>query len=440
MKKWIGLVVGLLLTARVWALDINGYLKTDWRMLADGSGKFVYNENDLSLKLKSALGSAGVTAFAELELKNIGFSTTTNLYGLSLYDKTRVAPWTLELKEGYVDLSGLFLKGFDVRAGKQRITWGTADRFNPTDNINPLDFSDVTDLGKRLGTNAIKATYYLGNCYFQGVYVPVFVPAVLPADYQSMYPFPAGVPISDTLNLPTTDFTNSMFAAKAGGKIFVFDSSISYFYGFDNLPLDKKTTISCSGTLPVVYPLNVSVELQYPKIQVIGLDMAGSIGDVGVWVEAGCFLPDKFDTEAIQTHIYFGTLSRTTGTKLQDPYYKYTVGADYTFPFGIYANIQYCHGFFDERGSDIRDYLIAAIERKFFNDKLKITLAGFLEMDFKRGEHFFPSFAGYPEISYSPFEATEILIGAYFLDSWSNGKFYTSRTSDLMYLKVKYSF
>jgi len=421
------------MAGRVWALDLNGYLKTDWRMRVDGSGQFTYNENDFDLKLKSALGS-GASAFADLELKNIGFSTTTNLYSLSLYDKTRVGPWTLELKEGYLDLTGFLLKGLDLRIGKQRLTWGTADRLNPTDNINPLDFSDITDLGKRLGTNSIKATYYLGDCYFQGVYVPVFVPAVLPSDYQSMYPFPAGIPLSDTLVLPTTNFTNSMFALKAGGRIFGFDSSISYFYGFDNIPAQKELTyVMPTGTLA-----GLGVKLEYPKIQTIGLDAAGSIGDVGIWAEIGYTIPEKFDTIA---YIISPLPSSNTGTLLQNPYTKFTIGADYTFPVvGIYANIQYCHGFFDERANDIRDYLVAEVERKFFSDKLKIALAGFLEMDFRGGAHFFPSFAFYPEISYYPFEATEILLGAYFLDSWENGKFYLSRTSDEMYLKIKYSF
>ena len=161
MKKWIVLVVCLLTAGRIWALDINGYLKTDWRMNLDGSGKFTYNRNDFDLKLKSALGSGGVTVFADLLLRNVGIATSANLNGLT--DKAMVTPWTLQIQEGYVDLSGIFSKNLDMRIGKQRITWGTADRFNPTDNINPLDFSDITDLGKRLATNAIKATYYLGD-------------------------------------------------------------------------------------------------------------------------------------------------------------------------------------------------------------------------------------------------------------------------------------
>jgi len=443
MKKWIVVVFCLLFAGRVWAIDINGYLKTDWRLKIDGAGAFNYNENDLGLRLKSAVGS-GASVFADLELKNIGIARSTTLRELALYDKTEVAPWTLELKEAYLDLAGIFVKGLDMRIGKQRTAWGTADRFNPTDNLNPLDLSDVTDFGKRLGSNSVKATYYTGDCYLQGVFVPLFTPAVLPVNYQSLYNMPAGV--TDTIVLPENKIANSMFGVKAGGKIFGFDSSISYFYGYDALPLAKKTTFDCSGTLPPFYLTSgVGVELEYPKIQVIGLDVAGSISDVGVWAELAYFMPEKFDTETIANHGSYGPQT-SSGTALENPYFKYTVGADYTFPFEIYANVQYCHGFFDERGTSanptmkLRDYLIAEADKKFFDDKLKIALAGFFEMNFSGGDRFFPSYTVYPEISYYPFEATEIVLGAYLIESWPEGKFYSSKDSDEMFLKVKYSF
>ncbi|PIV54432.1 hypothetical protein COS16_10415, partial [Candidatus Desantisbacteria bacterium CG02_land_8_20_14_3_00_49_13] len=167
MKKIIAVVVlGLLAAGSAHALDINGFLKTDWRVKADSTAALTWNENVVNLKLKSAVAS-GASGFAELELKNTGFPTAGNLNDLSLYDKSKAAPWTLELKEGYVDISNLFVEGFDLRAGKQRITWGTADRFNPTDNLNPLDLSDLTDFGRRVANTSLKATYYIGNFYAQ---------------------------------------------------------------------------------------------------------------------------------------------------------------------------------------------------------------------------------------------------------------------------------
>jgi len=81
------------------------------------------------------------------------------------------------------------------------------------------------------------------------------------------------------------------------------------------------------------------------------------------------------------------------------------------------------------------------MDKKFLDDKLKLALAGFIEMDYAAGaEHFVKSWTIVPEITYCPFEATEIVLGAYMLDSWAGGKFESSKDSDEVYLKIKYSY
>jgi hypothetical protein len=74
----------------------------------------------------------------------------------------------------------------ELTVGRQRIAWRTADRLNPTDNINAYDLEDIWDFGRHHGS-----------------------------------------------------------------------------------------------------------ELFYPRINVFGFDMAGAIGDVGVWGEAAVFLPPE---------------------------------------------------------------------------------------------------------------------------------------------------
>jgi len=43
----------------------------------------------------------------------------------------------------------------DIRIGRQRIAWGTADKLNPTDNLNPDDLEDIFDFGKHLDSNIV---------------------------------------------------------------------------------------------------------------------------------------------------------------------------------------------------------------------------------------------------------------------------------------------
>jgi hypothetical protein len=67
----------------------------------------------------------------------------------------------------------------DVMLGKQIFAWGTADAFNPTDNINPYDYMDVIDTQK-LGVYSAAARLTVGPANLAFVVVPVFTPSRLP--------------------------------------------------------------------------------------------------------------------------------------------------------------------------------------------------------------------------------------------------------------------
>jgi len=54
----------------------------------------------------------------------------------------------LQLREAYLDLNGLLHSSIDIRIGRQRIAWGSADRLNPSDNLNPQEFEDFWDFGR----------------------------------------------------------------------------------------------------------------------------------------------------------------------------------------------------------------------------------------------------------------------------------------------------
>src|SRR5687768_6141111 len=65
-----------------------------------------------------------------------------------------------ELREAFVDLR---LGRLDVRAGRQIIAWGRADGVNPTDTLSGHDLTLLVpdDADRRLGTTAVRASYYL---------------------------------------------------------------------------------------------------------------------------------------------------------------------------------------------------------------------------------------------------------------------------------------
>lgn len=426
-------------------IEIGGYIKTDNRIRLQDGNKFTWNENQLDLKAE-VTPSEKTHLFGEFMLRGFGLPQIAETKDLQRKDKDKALPWAIEFKEAYIDFYGFLLTNLDLRIGRQRIAWGTADELNPTDNLNPDDFEDIWDFGKKLGTNSLKATYYLGDFTLTGVFIPIFTPAVLPdSDWASALSPSMSIPeglkiqkISDQIILPENNpKKGSMGAVKVAKSFFNYDFSLSYFYGRDDLPLIDQVSIEPVDTLGSV---NVHTKLCYPRMQVVGLDMAGAIGDVGIWAEGALFIPEKVEmTTIIPTQS--GMVSQKSTALKDQGYFKYVVGGDYTFKNGLYVNGQFLHGFYHEREKDnLEDYLMLGFEKKFLNDELKITLAGGAEI--KEFDDLKDNYATiiFPEISYYPLDNTEILLGVYLIDGKETTNFGRVKENDEGYIKAKYSF
>jgi hypothetical protein len=324
-------------------LSINGYIKTDNRLRFD-TNEFTWNENRLNLRFEGA-PSDKYHFFSEVRLRGLGFPTIT--------------------------------QSSDLRVGRQIISWGTADKINPTSNISPDDLEDIFNFGEQLGTNALTATYYLNdNITLTGVFVPIFTPSTLPyGDFSNAFAptmdmMPGTFPrsFSDKIVLPENKLSeSSQYAFKTSTNLFGYDLSFSYFKGRDDLPLVDKVTSTPVDTLGTV---NIATELIYPKMQVIGADFAGSIGRVGFWGEGAIFIPDKVELSTfMQTQM--GLQPQGTLIALDDkPYFRYVIGGDYTFKNGLYLNAQFLHGFIHERGEEnLNDYVAFRFEKKLFNSE-----------------------------------------------------------------------
>ena len=444
MRRYIFLTVIpsiLLLSASGFCeIDISGEFLTDNRFRIKGDNKFTWNENRLTLKLDSAI--SGAHLYSEIWLRGFGFPSISQSSDLQEKSKEKVSPWAIELREAYIDFYKLFTDNLELRIGRQRIAWGTADKFNPTDNLNPDDLEDIMDFGIKLGSNSLKLIYYLGSCTFTGVYIPVFTPAVLPSsDWASALSSPPSLPsgmtlrnFTDSIILPENNpKKNSMGAFKIAGNLFNYDLSISYFYGRDDLPLINKIEITPVDSSTV----DANVEMIYPKMQVFGADLAGAVSNIGIWAEGACFIPEKVEMETFAV----GAGTQTSIALDDEPYFKYVFGGDYTFKNGIYINGQYLHGFIHERGEDnLEDYFMTGIEKKLFNDELNVKIGFGAEIkDFENIKDNLATMI-FPEVNYYPVDNTEITIGAYLIDGKDTTNFGKVKENDEIYLKFKYRF
>jgi hypothetical protein len=422
---------------------IGGYLQTDLRLQTGGDNMFSWNENRLALTL-SGSPTTDAHYYGELWLSTYGLPEVSSSSNLTEPD--RVSPWGFDLREAYVDLYGFIFPSLDIRVGRQRIAWGTADKLNPTDNLNPDDLRDIWDFGRHLGSDALKAMFYWGDFTFTGAYIPTFRPAVLPTgEWAAALAPPMELPpgltlrnLTDTINMPVN---NPKHASSGGVRIATalldYDLSLSYVYARDDLPLADSIAFIPVDTLGTV---DVTSRLLYPRMQVVGADLAGDVFGVGVWAEAAMFLPDEVVMTLDLTALGMGTQDSTV--LADEPYLKYVLGADYTFKNGIYVNMQYLHGFAHERGrAGLEDYVMLGAEMKFFNDRLTLRpIAGGLAIkDYGDIANSYAVLYG-PELAYHPVDNAEILLGAHIIEGKATTAFGRMKDNDEAYLKVKYSF
>jgi hypothetical protein len=424
-------------------IDLNGYFQTDNRMLIKDDHNFSWHEYRLDLQFE-AYPSDNTHFFSEIWLRSIGNFNIKTSSDLSEIDK--IASSNLYFKEAYLDVYGFLCKDLDVRIGRQRVTWGTADKLNPTDNLNPDDLEDMWDFGRHLSSDGLKATYYLGDYELSTVYIPKFAPAVLPGGewataLSPSFDLPVGLALrnySDRVIMPENNLKEqSIIGTKFSGTLFKYDLSVSYIYGRDYLPLINKakfTPVDALGTI------DISAEMIFPKMHIAGFDLAGALGNIGIWAETAIFFPEEIMLSTDLSELGMGIQESVA---LDDePYIKYVFGGDYTFTNGIYVNAQYLHGFIHERGNDnLEDYLMFGLEKKFFEDKLKIMpLNGGLEIkDFDEFEQNY-AILYTPEIAYYPYDNIELILGVHIIDGKESSTFGKMKDSDDIYFKTKVSF
>ena len=452
IKKLSLIIIGIFIVSEFLFADngvnINGYIQTDNRIQTK-SNKFTWNENRLNLRLEGT-PSDKYHYFSEIRLRGFGFPATSRFLDLQMQEKNKVYPWGLEFREAYVDLYGFGLKDLDVRIGRQVIAWGTADALNPTSNISPDDLEDIFNFGEKLGTNAVNASYYIGdNLTINGVYVPVFTPATLPfGDFADAFSAPMDLPLgmtvrtlSDTVILPERKASeSSQIGLKASTNLFGYDLSLSYFKGRDDLPILSKATIT---PVDMIGTVDIATELVYPEIQVIGADFAGSIGSVGIWGEGAVYMPEELAMTTLAPSPATGQMETTQTIVLDDkPYFKFVLGGDYTFKNGLYFNGQYLHGFLHERGkNELNDYFTFRLEKTFLNDKFKLVPIGgavaINDWDDMKNNY---GLVYAPELSYYPSDNVELSVVPFIIDGKGANMFGSIKDLDEILFRLKVSF
>lgn len=230
------------------------------------------------------------------------------------------------MDEVYINMA---FDNFDLRLGKQIYSWGRADGFNPTDNLSAWDYSDVLDTeDEKIGQISARLDYYLDDWTIEAVLVPSFTPSKMPlpgsrwfeglAEYMPNPYFDlSGVPTlqlkykTAPAVLPAGGIRSWQYALQAGSSWLGWDFSLSWFDGFDDLPVFGITIVADSSLRSATIVLTP----RYNRRRALGADLATALGPLGLRAEAAYYLTEDWQGR---------------DDLVDDPYLQYVIGVDYT--------------------------------------------------------------------------------------------------------------
>lgn len=229
---------------------------------------------------------------------------------------------------------------FRFTAGWQVFSWGVADKKNPTDNLNPRDYSYSLDPDKIPVFAGAVAWYPQDWVSIEAVYVPYKGNSLFPTDFKTKTQAGLNSSASSLSALlamysvsnysPTASQTEASYnpsSAVAGGRVNFFltgwDLSFSYLYDQDAFYTPSVTMANYNGLW-----LPSKVDLVKKRIHRLGANVKTTIEKYGLWLEAAYNI-----TEDPQ-----GNDDGVRNNKL-----AWTLGFDFNFGPGdeFYMNLQY---------------------------------------------------------------------------------------------------
>ncbi len=250
-------------------------------------------------------------------LSTYGENTAFFVKSYYVYESTkRMGTW--DFQEAHIDY---YTDLVDIRFGQQVMAWGKADELNPTDILNPQNLTNLSEEKgiRKIGLISLKGEWKFDDFILETIWKPEFDHMILPP-LDSRWAFFA-IPGLETLpppDFPSNRLQDTEWAFKLSNTISMFDFSISYFDGWDNIA----TPILSFN--PQLQQLQLD-KLKFYRTKMIGADFAGSIASVGIWGEAAYFITENHGSDPL----------------VKNPYLQYVVGSDYTFSYDIVINIQY---------------------------------------------------------------------------------------------------
>jgi hypothetical protein len=182
----------------------------------------------------------------------------------------------IEVREAYLDYGAVF---FDLRIGRQIITWGVGDLLFIND-IFPKDYAAFFS-GRpleylKIGSDALKVGLFADFLSAELVVIPFFEPDNLPSSERFFVFDPFPTITTRTQTEPRAEFEHTELALRLYRHIGSWDAALYAYKGFWRQPAMRVTSPT-------------SLELFFPRLAVYGASVQGNALGGVVSLEAGYY-------------------------------------------------------------------------------------------------------------------------------------------------------
>lgn len=338
---------------------------------------------------------------------------------------------TAGVRELYFDL---YFDNMDLRVGKQQIIWGKADGVFITDVVSPKDMTNfiLPDFDEvRIGVTSVKVDYYLGDFTFEGVWIPVFTPNVLPSSdslWGVSMELPATVDpsiVKFTTDLPDSTLENSEGFVKVSYMGAAFDFELMGGTMFDDAPAGHVTTFNP--------PTTVKITKEYQRILMGGGSFSTEVAGFVLRGEGAYYNGKMLNLDP--NYLQGDLLTGGDGT-IEKDYIHYMAGVDYVIG-GVNVSTQFVQEFIldyeDKISNDeFNNTMTFLASKQLVNDTLELKFFGYYGLN--NSDALLRFSAGY-DIT----DGMEVVIGSDIFIG-DEGYFGQYDANDMVYAKVKYSF
>lgn len=343
-----------------------------------------------------------------------------HLEGDAIHDELSASPDSF-LREAFLD----FRHGpFDLRAGRQIVTWGVGDLVFIND-VFPKDWNSFftgrpTEYLKR-GVDGARLRYSSGPVNVELLAIPEFAPDVLPppSELFQFDPLPGVVPGGQ--RRPEVDFQDPEFALRLYRRVGGFDVSAYFYDGLSRTP--ARSLHPSDGT-------TTAIEF-YPRVTTAGASTQGNALGGVVSLEAGIHdfsLESNLVTPGVPESRRMWLLGYRTEI-LED----FSIGVQYLATQDHRRNVASPPGRDGVGPSSYRDLVTFRLERLLRYQTLRLTALGFYSVS--DGD-----FLWRPELSNRFSDRVSLTLGANVFGGSESTFFGQLDRNDAVYLSARFDF